>query len=154
MHDGRPAALDVGSVWDNVSCLDNGESGFIRRLLSHPPEKSTFGVRRMTADVKRPFLGIQTGDDLETRLVDGTFRLLGVLQGNADLITQLWVLVSLEIFYWLSKIVLDEVEEGAVVLLLHPRVPHNEGTVCDDRRGRLIERELTLDVGYFRRGTL
>jgi len=95
----------------------------------------------MTADVKWPFLGIQTGNDLETRFVDSTFRLLGVLQGNADLVTQLWTLVGLENLGWLSKVVLDKVEEGAVVLLLYPGVPHDEGTVCDDRGSRLIEGE-------------
>ena len=93
----------------------------------------------MTADVEWPFLRVQPCDDLEARLVDGTFRLLGVLQGNADLITQLWMLVGLKILYWLSKVVLDEVEEGAVVLLLYPGVPYDEGAVCDNRGGRLIE---------------
>lgn len=94
----------------------------------------------MAADVERPLLRVQTGNDFETRLVDGAFWLLGILQGNADLITQFWVLVGPEILYRLSEVVLDEVEEGAVVLLLHPRVPYDEGTVCYDRSGRLIER--------------
>jgi len=96
----------------------------------------------MTADVERSLLRVQTGDVLETGLVDGTFRLLGVLQGNADLITELWVLVCLEILYRLSEVVLDEVEEGAVVFLLYPRVSYDECTVCNDRSGRLIGRGL------------
>jgi hypothetical protein len=93
----------------------------------------------MTADVERPLLRVQTGDNLETRFVDCTFRLLGILQGNADLIIQLRVLVGLEVFQWLGKVVFDEVEEGAVVLLLYPRVAYDEDTVCDDRSGRLID---------------
>jgi hypothetical protein len=52
------------------------------------------------------------------------------------------MLVGLEVLYWLNKVVLDEVEEGAVVLLPHPRVAYDEGTVCDDRGGRLTERGL------------
>ena len=96
----------------------------------------------MTADVEWSLLGIQTGNDFEARLVDGTFRFLGVLQGNADLITQFRTLVGLEILYGLSKVVLDEVEEGGVVLLLYPRVSYDEGTVRYDRKGRLIERGL------------
>lgn len=84
------------------------------------------------------------GDYFETRLIDGTFRLLGILEGYADLITQFRMLVGLEILYWLSKVILEEVEEGAVVLLLHPRVAHDEGTVCNDRSGRLIELGLIL----------
>jgi len=57
----------------------------------------------MTIDVERPLLGVQTGDGLQTRFVNGTFRLLGILQGYTDLVTQLRVLVGLEILYWLRK---------------------------------------------------
>jgi len=98
----------------------------------------------MAADVERPLFRVQTGDDLKARLVDGTFRFLGVLQSNANLITQLWMFIGLEILYRLSKVVLDEVEEGAVVLLLHPRVVYDECAVRGDRSGRLIERGLIM----------
>ena len=109
----------------------------------------------MTTDVERPLIRVQTGDDLETRLVDGTFRLLGILQSNANLIAQLGMFVGLEILYRLGKVVLDEVEEGAVVLLLHPRVMYDECTVCNDRSGRLSEKGLN-DYGrvYYGRAEL
>ena len=100
----------------------------------------------MVADVERPLFRVQTGNDLKARLVDGTFRVLGVLQSNANLITQLCMFVCLEILYRLSKVVLDEVEEGAVVLL-HPRVAYDECAVRDDRNGRLIERGLIMLQG-------
>lgn len=51
------------------------------------------------------------------------------------------MLVGLEILYWLGKVILKEVEEDAVVLFPHPRVVYDESTICDDRGGRLIERE-------------
>ena len=141
-HDGCPTTLDMGGVWNYVLRLYDRKSGFVRRLFSHSPKKPTFWIWGVTADVKRSLLRVQTGNDLETGLVDGTFRLLGVLQGDADLITQLWMFVCLEILYRLSKVVLDEVEEGVVVLLLHPGVAYDECTVCNDRSGRLIGREL------------
>ena len=49
--------------------------------------------------------------------------------------------VSPDVLYRLSKVILDEVKEGAVVLLLYARVVYDEGTVCNDRIGCLIERE-------------
>lgn len=49
----------------------------------------------MTTDIERSLCRIQAGDDLETRLIDCTFRLLGVLQSDADLIAPLWMLVGL-----------------------------------------------------------
>lgn len=101
----------------------------------------------MTTDVEGALCRIQTGDDFETRLVDCTFRFLGILQSDTDLITPFRVLVGLKIAYRLSKVVLNEVEEGVVVLLLHPRVAYDECTVCDDRSGRLIERGSTR-TGY------
>ena len=61
------------------------------------------------------------------------------------------MLVGLEILYWLSKVVFDEVEEGAVILLPYPRVPHDKGTVRDDRCGCLIERG---SLSKLRRDTL
>ena len=134
----------MGGVWDYVLRLDDRKGGFVGRLLSHTPKEPTLWVRRMTTDVERPLLGVQTGDYIEARLVDGTFRLFSILKSNADLITQFRVLVGLEILYWLGKVIFDEVEEGAVVLLLHPGVAHDEGAVCCDRSGRLIERGLIL----------
>lgn len=95
----------------------------------------------MTTDVKRPFLRVQTGDNLETRLIGGTFRLFRVLQSNADLITPFRMFISFKILCWLNKVVLKEVEEDAVVLFPHPRVAYDESTICDNRSGRLIESE-------------
>lgn len=94
----------------------------------------------MSTDIKRPLRRVQASDDLETRLVDRTLRLLSVLQGNTDLIAPFRVLVGLENLYWLGKVVLDEVEECVVVLLLNARVVYDEGTVCDDRSSCLIKR--------------
>jgi len=142
LHDRRPMALDMGGVWDHVLRFYDRKSGFVRRLFSHPPKKPTLWIWRMAADVERPLLRVQTGDDLETRLVDSAFRLLGILQSNPDLVAQLWMFVCLEVLYRLSKVVLDEVEKGAVVLLFHPRVAYDECTVCNDRSGRLIGRGL------------
>ena len=93
----------------------------------------------MAADIKGSLRGVQAGNYLETRFVDSTFRFLCILQGDADLITPLRVLVSFQGIHRLSKVVLDEVEEGAIVLLVHSRVVYDEGTVCDDRSGGLIE---------------
>lgn len=98
----------------------------------------------MATNVEWPLFRVQTSDDLETRLVDSTFRLLCILESNADLITQFWMLIGLEDLHWLREVVLDKVDESAVVLFLHARVAYDEGTVCDDRSGRLIEQGLTL----------
>lgn len=40
----------------------------------------------VTRDVQGSFCGIETGDDVEAWLVNGTLWLLGVLKGNADLV--------------------------------------------------------------------
>lgn len=42
---------------------------------------------------------------------------------------------GLEIFHRLGKVNLNEIEEGAVVLLLHQRIAYDESTVCDDCEG-------------------
>ena len=93
----------------------------------------------MATDVQGSLCRVQAGDDLKTGFIDCTFRFLGILQSDADLITPFRVLVGLEILYRLSKVIFDKVEEGIVVLLLHPRVADDEGTVCNDRNGRLID---------------
>ena len=79
LHDGRPTILDMGCVWNHVLRLDNRKSGFIRGLFRHPPEKPAFRIWRMTTDVEGSLCRIQAGDDLETGLVDRTFRFLGIL---------------------------------------------------------------------------
>jgi hypothetical protein len=51
----------------------------------------------MTCDIEGSLRRVQAGDDLATRLVDGTFRFLGILQSDADLVAPLRVLICLEI---------------------------------------------------------
>lgn len=96
----------------------------------------------MTTDIEGSLRRVQAGDYLKTWLIDGTFRFLGVLQSDADLVTPLRVFIGLEILYRLRKVVLDKVEECAVVFFLHPRVMYDEGTIRDNRSGRLVEQGL------------
>lgn len=139
MHNEHPTVLDMGCIWDHVRRLYERESSFVRRLLRHSPEKSAFWVWGMTTDVERSFRRVETSYNLETRFVDSTFWFLGVLQSDTDLVAPFRVLIGLEDLQRLREIVFDEVEEVAVILLLHPRVVHDEGTVRDDRSCGLIE---------------
>lgn len=87
----------------------------------------------MRRDIERPLRWVQTRDDIETRLVDGTFRFLRVLEGDADLIRKLGTFIALEVRLGLGEIVLEEVEEGRIVILGDAFVAYEESAVLDQR---------------------
>ncbi|KAK5632839.1 hypothetical protein RRF57_008552 [Xylaria bambusicola] len=62
-------------------------------------------VRRMATDIKRPLLGREATDDVETGLVNGALGLLGVLEGDADLVAELGSLVAAQHGLGLRKVV-------------------------------------------------
>lgn len=82
-------------------------------------------------DVEGALLGREGGNDGEARRVDGAFGLLGVLEGDTDLVGQGGTLVGAEESGGLREVVLDEIEEGGVVGFRDAGVVDDEGAVCD-----------------------
>ena len=86
----------------------------------------------MGTNVKRSFSRIKLRNDFQARLINGTFRLLGVLEGNSDLggvgkwncslkpetylIAEFGSLILLESSFWLSEVVFDQVQEHRIIV--------------------------------------
>lgn len=114
----------------------------------------------MRRNVQRPLARVQPLDDVQTRLVDGAFRLLGVFERDANLVAQLGPLVAFQVFVRLGEVVLEEVEEGVIVGFGDARVVEEEGAVGDEggggagafglderRGGRVVEVDVEVDDG-------
>lgn len=118
----------------------------------------------MRRNVQRPLTRVQSLDDVQARLVDGTFRLLGVFERDANLVAQLGPLIAFQIFFRLGEVVFEEVEEGVVVGFGDSRVVEEEGAVGDEGRGgagafgldegrgwRVVEVDVEVDDGEIHR---
>lgn len=89
----------------------------------------------MRRNIKGTLIGGQTGNDVETRFVNGAFRLLGVLERHANLVAQLGTLVLAQLGLGLVKVVFEQVEEVFVVLGGDAGVVEDEGAVLDEGLG-------------------
>ena len=98
---------------------------------------------------------MQPLNHIQTRLIDGALRLLGVLQRHTDLIAQLGLLILPEVLFGLGKVVFEDVEKGRVVLLRDAGVVKDQGSVGDEGAGRFptlgldclgVERVVEVDV--------
>ena len=160
VHGGRPPVADVVGLGDDVVGVEAGELGLVRRGVAHAPKEAALGVGRVARDVEGPLVGGEPLDDVEARLVDGALGLLGVVEGDADLVAQLRPLVFAQGVDGLGEVVLEQVEEAVVGLGGHAAVVQDEGAVGDEgvggpgalcldggRRGRVGEEEVEVDDG-------
>jgi hypothetical protein len=97
--------------------------GLVRRHVAHSPEKSTLRVWLVGSNVQRSLIRLQPSDYPETWLIHCTFGLFGIFKGNADLITNFWMFVLLQVRDWLGEIVFEKVQECGVVVFGDTTVP-------------------------------
>lgn len=91
--------------------------------------------------IERPLRWVQTRNNIQTRLVDGTFRFLCILEGDPDLVRKLRTLVALEICLGLGEVVLEQIEESSVVVLGDAFVAYKQGTILDQCIGSLDDQD-------------
>jgi hypothetical protein len=66
---------------------------------------------------------LQPSDYPETRLIHCTLGLFGIFKSDADLVTDFWMLILLQVGDWLREIVFEKVKECSVVVLRDTTVP-------------------------------
>ena len=76
----------------------------------------------MGGDIQRPLVGLQSGDDSETGLINGTLGFLGVFEGDSDLITELRAFVLFQLREGLREVILEEVEKFSIIIFGHTAV--------------------------------
>ena len=69
------------------NCVSYGGFSAIRQ------KKATLGVWLVAHDIQRSLAGVQPLNHVQTGLVDGAFRLLGVFERDADLVAELGPLI-------------------------------------------------------------
>jgi hypothetical protein len=90
--------------------------GLVRRPVAHSPEKSALRVWLVGSNVQRSLIRLQPSDYPETRLINCTLGLFGIFKSDADLVTDFWMLILLQVGDWLGEIVFEKVKECSVVV--------------------------------------
>lgn len=85
-HRPHPSFLQFRWFGSDIGSIQALICSFIWWFITHLPEKPAFRIGEMTTDIQRPLFRDQTCNDIQTRLIDGTFGPLSVLEGNTDLI--------------------------------------------------------------------
>lgn len=99
----------------------------------------------MGGDIQRPFGGLESLDDPKTRLVNSTLGFLSIFECDADLVTEFRPLVFLELCFWLSKVVLEKIEETGVVFFQHTRIVQDKSTIHNQCISSLVTRQNDVD---------
>jgi hypothetical protein len=109
LHVRYPPVIQLWCFRDHIWCIESRIGCLIRGFIPHLPKEPAFWIWGVSRDIQRPFLRSQTRNDVQTGLVHGTLRFLGVLERYSDLIAKIGPLIFLKIGYGLVKVVFEEV---------------------------------------------